>query len=182
VSAAEKSPFSPIGSILKFALDYANRGFPVFPCNPINKRPFPKGDIDPATGKTIDGTGGFKKALVLIIIDTLSASADFTDANYAAEGQRVMNRLNELSRRTGAFTLAVDHFGKVVETGTRGTSAKEAAADVVLALLADRDIAGNVSHTRLAVRKLRGGATGAEIPFDLRVVDLGDGVTTCIIE
>jgi hypothetical protein len=93
-----------------------------------------------------------------------------------------MNRLNELSRRTGAFVLAVDHFGKVAETGTRGTSAKEAAADVVLALLADRDIAGNVSHTRLAVRKLRGGATGAETPFDLRVVDLGDGATTCIIE
>jgi hypothetical protein len=62
VNAAEKPPLSPIGSILKFALDYASRGFPVFPCNPINKRPFPKGDVDPATGKTIDGTGGFKKA------------------------------------------------------------------------------------------------------------------------
>ena len=120
--------------------------------------------------------------LVLIVIDTLSASADFTDANDAAEGQRIMNRLNELSRRTGAFALAVDHFGKVAETGTRGTSAKEASADVVLAVLADRDIAGNVSHTRLAVRKLRGGATGAVTPFDLRVVDLGNGVTTCIIE
>jgi AAA domain len=121
--------------------------------------------------------------LVLIIVDTLAASANFDDANDAAEGQRIMGRLNTLSRRTGAFVLAVDHFGKVVETGTRGTSAKEAAADVVIALLADRDVAGKISNTRLAVRKLRGGATGAETPFDLKVVNIGTaGETTCIIE
>jgi hypothetical protein len=92
------------------------------------------------------------------------------------------HRLNELSRKTGAFVLAVDHFGKAVETGTRGTSAKEAAADCVLALLADRDLAGNLSNTRMAVRKLRGGSTGAETPFALKVVDLGSGDTTCIVE
>jgi hypothetical protein len=124
----------------------------------------------------------FNVDVVLIIIDTLSASADFADANDAAEGQRIMNRLNTLSRRTGAFVLAVDHFGKSVEGGTRGTSAKEAAADVVLALLADRDVAGNVTNTRLAVRKLRGGSTGAETPFELTVVDLGFAQTTCVIE
>jgi KaiC/GvpD/RAD55 family RecA-like ATPase len=125
----------------------------------------------------------FNVDLVLIIIDTLSASADFADANDAAEGQRIMNRLNTVSRRTGAFVMAVDHFGKATEAGTRGTSAKEAAADVVLALLADRDVSGTISKTRMAVRKLRGGATGAETPFDLKVVDIGtDGETTGIIE
>jgi hypothetical protein len=127
-------------------------------------------------------TERFGVDLVLIVIDTLSAAADFSDANDAAEGQRIMNRLNALSRRTGAFVLAVDHFGKSVEGGTRGTSAKEAGADVVLAILADRDVAGTISKTRLAVRKLRGGATGAETPFDLKVVDLGFNQTTCIIE
>jgi AAA domain len=124
----------------------------------------------------------FGLPLALIVVDTLSAAADFDDANAAAEGQRVMNRLNDLSRLTGAVVLAVDHFGKAVETGTRGTSAKEASADFVLAFLADRDVSGTVSNTRLAVRKLRGGATGAETPFDLKVVDMGDGETTCIIE
>jgi hypothetical protein len=124
----------------------------------------------------------FNVDLALIIIDTLSASADFADANDAAEGQRIMNRLNALSRRTGAFVLAVDHFGKSAESGTRGTSAKEAAADVVLAVLAERDIAGTISKTRLAVRKLRGGATGTETPFDLKVVELGYEQTTCIID
>ena len=100
----------------------------------------------------------------------------------SAEGQFIMNRLNNLSRKTGAFVLAVDHFGKAVETGTRGTSAKEASADMVLALLADREINGTISNTRMALRKLRGGSTGAETPFNLKVVDLGEGETTCVIE
>ena len=124
----------------------------------------------------------FDLPLALIIIDTLSAAGNFKDANDAAEGQFIMNRLGELSRQTGAFVLAVDHFGKAVETGTRGTSAKEAAADVVLALLADREINGTLSKTRMALRKLRGGKIGTETPFDLKVVDLGEGETTCVME
>jgi AAA domain len=119
---------------------------------------------------------------VLIVIDTLSAAGSFKDANDAAEGQRIMNRLAALSRLTGAFVLAVDHFGKAVETGTRGTSAKEAAADVVLALLADREINGTISNTRMALRKLRGGKVGIETPFDLKVVDMDFGETTCVVE
>ena len=123
----------------------------------------------------------FDLPLALIVIDTLSAVGNFKDANDAAEGQRIMNRLGELSRQTGAFVLAVDHFGKAVETGTRGSSAKEAAADVVLALLADREINGTISNTRMALRKLRGGKVGTETPFDLRVVNLGFE-TTCVVE
>jgi AAA domain/Bifunctional DNA primase/polymerase, N-terminal len=127
-------------------------------------------------------TERFRLSLALIIIDTLSAAANFQDGNSAAEGQFVMNRLGQLSRATGAFTMAVDHFGKAVETGTRGTSAKEGSADVVLAFLADRDINGTISNTRMALRKLRGGKVGIETPFDLRVVDAGEGETTCIID
>ena len=129
----------------------------------------------------------FDIELVLIIIDTVAAAAGFKDENSSAEGQHVMNVLSELSRHTGALILACDHFGKVAETGTRGTSAKEAAADVVLACLGDKEMAGKVKNLRMAVRKLRGGATGAETEFALRVVDLGqdeDGepVTTCVID
>jgi hypothetical protein len=94
--------------------------------------------------------------LGLIVIDTMAAGAGFNDENSASENQRAMNVLERLSRETGAFVLGVDHFGKIVETGTRGSSAKEAAADVVLAMLADRHMAGNISNTRMAVRKLRG--------------------------
>jgi len=129
----------------------------------------------------------FGVELVLIIVDTMSAAAGFKDENSSSEVQTAMNVLNELSKRTGALVVACDHFGKAVETGTRGSSAKEASADVIIASLGDKTQAGNVTNLRVAVRKLRGGATGAETPFRLRVVDMGvdeDGnaVTTCVVE
>jgi hypothetical protein len=125
--------------------------------------------------------------LVLIIVDTMSAAAGFKDENASSEAQFVMNALSELSRRTGALVLACDHFGKAVETGTRGSSAKEAAADVVIACLGEKTQTGNVTDLRIAVRKLRSGATGAETAFRLRPVDMGvdeDGepITTCVVE
>ncbi|MBR0847190.1 AAA family ATPase [Bradyrhizobium diazoefficiens] len=125
---------------------------------------------------------GFDLPLSLIIVDTISATGNFKDANDAAEGQRVMNRLAWLGKQTSAFVMAVDHFGKVVETGTRGTTVKEASSDVILALLADREINGTISNTRMALRKLRGGKVGVETPFSLKIVDIGEGETTCIVE
>lgn len=123
----------------------------------------------------------FDLPLALIIIDTYSATANLKSGDDTAENQFIMNRLVDLNRKTGAFVLVVDHFGKDVSTGTRGASSKEGAVDVVLALLAERDTAGNVSNTRMALRKLRGGQTGSETHFNAEVVDLG-GETTCIIE
>jgi hypothetical protein len=129
----------------------------------------------------------FGEELVLIIIDTMSAAAGFKDENSSSEGQVAMNVMNELSKRTGALVMACDHFGKAVETGTRGTSAKEAAADVVIACLGEKTQAGSVTNLRIAVRKLRGGATGAETCFRLRIMDLGvdedrEAITTCVVE
>lgn len=128
----------------------------------------------------------FDLPLALIIFDTLAAAAGFDDENSAAETQKVMNALEALSRHTGAFVLGVDHFGKAVDTGTRGSSAKEAAADMVLAMLGEKDVAGNVANVRMAVRKVRGARCGHEIPLTLQVLELGeteDGepITTCFI-
>ena len=83
--------------------------------------------------------------------------------------------------------VGIDHFGKVVETGTRGSSAKEGAADTVIAVLADRELSGGVMNTRLAVRKQRDGVSGFEIPFTVRMAetgtdDDGDPVTAPIID
>lgn len=128
----------------------------------------------------------FDLPLALIVIDTVAAGAGFMDENSAAETQRVMNAMEALSHQTGAFVLGVDHFGKAVETGTRGSSAKEAAADVVLAMLASRDETGTISNTRMAIRKVRGGRCGYEIPYALEVITVGETydrepITTCIV-
>ena len=129
----------------------------------------------------------FDLPLALIIVDTLAAASGVSSENDSAEGQKVMNALRDLSKATGAFALAIDHFGKVAQTGTRGSSAKEAAADTVLAMLADRSIEGTVSNTRMAVRKVRGARSGYEVPYRLETVTLGenrfgDPITTCIVE
>ncbi|WP_264051670.1 ATP-binding protein [Methylobacterium flocculans] len=128
----------------------------------------------------------FDLPLVLIIIDTIAAGAGFDDENSAAETQKVMDAMQALARETGAFVMGVDHFGKSSETGTRGSSAKESAADVVLAFLANRDEAGNTSNTRMALRKLRGGKVGMETPYNLDVVQVGETyhrepITTCVV-
>ena len=118
----------------------------------------------------------FDLPLSLIVIDTIVAAAGYTrsgEENDAAANQAVMNTLRQVARRAGCFVLAVDHFGKATETGTRGSSAKEGAADLVLALLGDKSVSGEVTNTRLALRKRRGGANGQEFPFRPRVVDMG---------
>ena len=64
----------------------------------------------------------FGLPLALIVIDTVSAAAGFTDENSASETQKVMTTLHELSRATGALVLAIDHYGKQTETGIRHPS------------------------------------------------------------
>lgn len=117
-----------------------------------------------------------KHPISLIVIDTMVAAAGYTgegQENDNALAQRIAGVLAEVSRRTGALVLVVDHFGKNVEAGTRGASAKEARADVVLAILVDKELNGSVKNPRLAVRKVRDGVQGFEIPFRPRVVELG---------
>jgi hypothetical protein len=118
----------------------------------------------------------FKLPLALIIVDTIVAAAGFTksgEENDAAIGQTIMRQLASLAQATGAFVLGIDHFGKAAETGTRGSSAKEGASDIVLALLSNKAITGAVTDTRMALRKSRAGVSGQEFPFSVRVVDLG---------
>jgi len=47
--------------LVEYALDYARRGWHVFPCKPGNKAPYVRADTD-AEGNQIPGTGGLYKA------------------------------------------------------------------------------------------------------------------------
>jgi RecA-family ATPase len=109
----------------------------------------------------------FGVPLVLIIIDTVIAGSGYSkdgQENDSAAGQAIMNTLKAVARRMHCFVFGVDHFAKDVHTGTRGTSAKESSADVVIAMLGDKAVSGEVTNTRLALRKRRGGPNGEEHP------------------
>jgi AAA domain len=132
----------------------------------------------------------FDVPLVAVFVDTLITAAGYAkagDDNDTASAQRIMSVLGGLSQYTGALALGLDHFGKIADTGTRGSSAKEGHADVVLALLADRELNGAVTNTRLAIRKLRDGLSGLEIPFTPKTVEIGtdldgDPITRVVID
>ena len=54
--------------------------------------------------------------------------------------------------------------------------------------LGEREVSGNVTNTRLAVRKHKGGEQGLEFPFTLRTVEEpepdedGDPITTKVVD
>jgi hypothetical protein len=114
----------------------------------------------------------FGLPLGLIIIDTLAFGAGYeaNGENDTAINQKLMNILRDLARTLNCFVLAVDHYGKNIEAGTRGNSAKESSADLVLACLGRKSLSGSVEDTRMAVRKNRGGRQGQQYSFGTTVV------------
>jgi hypothetical protein len=133
----------------------------------------------------------FGLPLGLILIDTVAASAGYNQMgaeNDSAVGQTVMNVLAQVAALVNCCVLGVDHFGKNVNSGTRGASAKEASAAVVLAVLGTRELSGRVTNTRVALRKVRGAPQGEEYWFMVRRVEApepdedGEAVTTLVID
>jgi hypothetical protein len=132
----------------------------------------------------------FGLPLGLIIIDTIAASAGYAQAgaeNDASVGAHIMRVFKQVAQTCSCVVLGVDHFGKNVEFGTRGTIAKEDNSEVVLCCLGERELSGRVVNTRLAIRKNRGGPQGQEYPFSLRSVELGvdedeEPITTMVVD
>lgn len=121
--------------------------------------------------------------LVMVAIDTLGSAAGFADGNSSSEAQAVMNMLRAVNVATGALVLLIDHFGKAIETGVMGASAKAQSAEAILAVMSDKDGDGNHSNRRMTVAKLRGGPSGAVTPFKLRQVLIGgQDATTCVVD
>lgn len=146
--------------------------------------------LDPSALETLESTAraaadrmhkNHDVDLGAIIIDTMSTAVLVKNEDANSEAARVMHMLNQLARKLGCIVIGVDHFGKTVETGTRGASAKEASADAVLAVLADKESSGAALNPRMVIRKVRGAPTSNEVPFSTKVVDADDGQTTLVI-
>jgi hypothetical protein len=118
----------------------------------------------------------FGLPLGLIIADSVTSCAGYVrpgDDQSNAIGQAIMDVFKGVALERKCFALAIDHFGKDQIAGTRGPSSKEDAAEVILACLGDRQTDGNVTNTRLAIRKNKAGEQGQIFPYTLRKVTLG---------
>jgi hypothetical protein len=112
----------------------------------------------------------------MVIIDTAGKAAGLSktgELNDDAVAKVIMNALAEASIQTGALFIGVAHFGKNVETGTKGSTGFEDDADVVLALLGERGLNGIVKNPILCARKRRSGANGEEFPFQTEEANIG---------
>ena len=118
----------------------------------------------------------FNLPLVLILIDSLIAGAGYTKEgqdNDAALAHAVKMMADKVSRAIGCFVFVIDHYGKDTAVGTRGSSVKEVDADLIFACLGDRSDGGQVSNSRLALRKRRSGPNGEDIAFQGKAVEMG---------
>lgn len=120
----------------------------------------------------------FDLPLSLIIIDSVTAVGSFDNANDASETKKVLDQVETLAKEIGAFVLLIDHFGKIEETGTRNSSAKEDIVGTVLSLIGHRKIDGKVADLSMAVRK-GGPRQGRQLGYELRLVHVeGQPMTT----
>jgi hypothetical protein len=102
--------------------------------------------------------------LAIIVIDTMNRAAKFKDGNDAAEAQKVMDVLTDISEQTKALIVVLDHYGKDEDRGTKGSSNKEDSADVVLVLQ------GNAKTGRrsMKVALSRVGEEGTTISYKIK--------------
>ena len=97
---------------------------------------------------------------VIVFLDTMGLAACYENENYAAQIQKVVSGLNHASDVTGAFFMGIDHYGKDQGAGLRGSSAKVAHVETVLAGLVDIDDNDVPSNRRLKLEKIRDGEDG----------------------
>jgi AAA domain-containing protein len=130
----------------------------------------------------------FNVDLVAVFIDTMGLAACYENEDKAAQVQRVVSRLGQVSDATGALIIGVDHFGKDQGAGLRGSSAKRGHVETVLACLTDNDNGDDKpKNLRMKFEKIRDGEEGRIIPYRLKLVDWGmdednKPVSTCIIQ
>jgi len=133
----------------------------------------------------------FGLPLGLVIIDTMAVAAGYHEQgaeNDSAVVTAVMRVLKDTAERLSCFVLGVDHYGKNIDAGLKGSVAKETQGDLILACLGEREHSGRVVNTRLAIRKCRSGPQGQEFPFTTRVVkhpekdEDGEAITTLVID
>jgi X-X-X-Leu-X-X-Gly heptad repeat protein len=110
--------------------------------------------------------------LVAVFLDTMGLAACYENEDKAAQVQKVVSGLNQLSDATGALVIGVDHYGKDQGAGLRGSSAKRGHVETILACLVDRDKDDSPKNHRLKFEKIRDGEEGAHCSVPIKAREL----------
>lgn len=117
----------------------------------------------------------------LIVVDTLAQVIPGADENSAEHMGTLIAACKALHRLTGATILLVHHAGKDPTRGMRGSSAVQGACDAVI------EVTREGAQRLATVDKMKDGMDGAQYPFKLSVIPIGedehgDVIDSCVIE
>lgn len=116
----------------------------------------------------------------VIVVDTYAQVTPGANENSGEDMGKALGHCKAIHRATKAIVILIHHAGKDSTKGARGWSGLRAAADFEMEITRD-------GHDRAArLTKLKDGEDGAEMPFRLAVVGLGededgDAITSCAV-
>lgn len=114
--------------------------------------------------------------VAVIFIDTLARSMAGADENSTADMSVLVENCDRLSRQLRCVVVLVHHIGKDASKGARGSSVLKAAADIEIC------VAGQQGQRTARITKSKDGESGLEMTFSLVRVELGEGISSCILQ
>ena len=122
--------------------------------------------------------------ITAVIIDTLNQALQGGDENSSEDMGAFIANANAFRTALGCAVLVVHHAGKDRDRGARGHSSLKGAVDTELEVIYDKG-----SSVRIAsITKQRDGSDDLQLPYILKVIDLGpnpndpnDKMTSCVV-
>jgi len=118
--------------------------------------------------------------LDVLFIDTLAAVTPGMDENAAKDVGRALEHCKALRKHTGAQVILIAHVGKDQGKGIRGWSGIGGAAGSIIEVRRDQ------YGRKAVIDKAKDAEDGAELPFSLKVVTIGENagkpITSCVVE
>lgn len=142
----------------------------------------PGADVETLIGRVKEAAANLCIPVKLVVIDTLSRSLQGGDENSSVDMGALIANVHHVIAQTGAMVLMVHHSGKDAARGARGWSGLKGAIDTEV------EITRSDEGRRAAkVVKQKEGEDGADFPFSLDIVTLGqnrhgEDVTTCVVK
>lgn len=142
----------------------------------------PGADVETLIGRVKEAAANLCIPVKLVVIDTLSRSLQGGDENSSVDMGALIANVHHVIAETGAMVLMVHHSGKDAARGARGWSGLKGAIDTEVEITRSDE-----GQRGAKVVKQKEGEDGADFPFSLDIVTLGqnrhgEDVTTCVVK